>query len=90
MSSLLRKAGALLLGGLGLGLLLANAALNHGCAGKRGDNAPAATPDDYPGYMNATKAPVMGPFRGSSQTESLPSEESAAQQAPAGSTRQAP
>jgi hypothetical protein len=93
MSSLPQKAGALSLGALGLGLLLANAALTHGCAGKQADNAPAKTPDEMPedpGYMHATKAPVMGPLFESSQTESLPSDESAAEQAPAGPKQHAP
>jgi hypothetical protein len=94
MPSVLHKAGALLLGGLGLGLLLANAALTHGCAAKHVDNAPAKTPaaipDEEPGYMHATKAPVMGPlFEDSPQTEWSPSEESAAEQAPSGAKQQA-
>ena len=95
MSSLAQKAGALLLGGVGLSLLLANAALTHGCAGKQADNAAAKTPaaplDEEPGYMHATKAPVMGPlFEDSPQTERSPSDESAAEQAPSGAQQQAP
>jgi hypothetical protein len=69
MASRLKKVGSLGLGLCALALVMANAAMTHGCAGSQatqqatsppGATSPPATDPDCvaPSYMYATKAPV--------------------------------
>jgi hypothetical protein len=73
MRELLKKAGSLALAIGALGLVLANAAVHHGCGGSRHAPAVQAAPApapvaagtdpdcQMPDYMHATKAPVFLP-----------------------------